>query len=58
MRGLETGPSRGRCRGVAVPAFAPSLLVFETPKLTGFRSMICEKQFVPLDDQSLYCSEQ
>lgn len=43
-----------------VPAYTPFLLDLEKPRLTSFRldSMICEKQFVPFDDQSLYCSEE
>ncbi len=47
----------------AVPAYAPILLWTWRSLinvLTGFCvcSMICEKQFVPFDDQSLYCSEE
>lgn len=40
-----------------IPRFC---LTLEKPRLTGFcfDSMICEKQFVPFDDQSLYCSEE
>lgn len=47
----------------AVPAYAP-ILLWTLEKLQCadrcfcFYSMICEKQFVPFDDQSLYCSEE
>lgn len=42
-----------------VPAYAPTLQNLEALKADWFHhSMICEKQFVPSDDQFLYCSEE
>lgn len=37
-----------------------SCATLDKPELTGssFSSMICEKQFVPVDEQSLYCSQE
>ena len=66
LGGMKEGKGRRRVDPLgcapeaAVPAYAwllLDLLKLQTNRLL-FCSMICEKQFVPLDDQSLYCSQE
>jgi hypothetical protein len=65
LGGMKEGKGRRRVDPLgcapetAVPAYA--LLLLDLKKLQTdrlFCSMICEKQFVPVDDQSLYCSQE